>query len=72
MDKVFQPLTDYLISIGLNPLLFAFIGFLILIIICRDNFKNWNKQSKDQKRTLILYVIAALFIGLLYLFVDFD
>lgn len=72
MDKVFQPLTDFLIRIGLNPLLFAFIGFIILIIICRNNYKNWNKQSKDQKLTLILYVIFALFIGLLYLLVDFE
>ena len=60
MSKLLEPFTNFLRSIGIDPLLFAIIGMLIIIFISKGDYKNWKEQSKRRKEVLVLTIMAVL------------
>ena len=68
MSELLRPFTQFLKELGINPLVFAVIGMVIIIFFARNNYRNWKDQSKNQKQILILY-LASLIVMIFLLFI---
>ena len=71
MSELLKPLTRFLESIGIDPIIFAIVVNLIVIYICRDNYLNWKEQSETQKTTLKLFIIGLCSLILAWFVVEF-
>jgi len=69
MSKLLEPFTNFLRSIGLDPLLFGMFVLLIIIFVSIKDYKNWKKQSKQRKEVLI-WTIAIFLLALIIWIVD--
>lgn len=71
MSELLKPFTHFLERIGINPLIFVLILLLILIFLSRDNYLNWEKQSKNQKHVLIWYILGLLMVIFSWFIIEF-
>jgi hypothetical protein len=60
MSKLLEPFSDFLRSLGVDPLDFAILGMVLLIYFSRKNYKNWSKNEKNQKTILKLYIAGLV------------
>ena len=60
MSKLLEPFTNFLRSIGIDPLLFGMFVLLLFIIYERKDYKNWKEQSRQKKQVLMWTVIIFL------------
>ncbi|MBO6709946.1 MAG: hypothetical protein JJ882_15210 [Balneola sp.] len=60
MSKLLEPFSDFLRSLGVDPLDFAILGMVLLIYFSRKNYKNWSKNEKNQNTILKLYIAGLV------------
>lgn len=71
MSKLLEPFTQFLEKIGINPLFFILIVLLVLIFLSRENYLNWNEQSKSKKQVLIWYVFGLLMVIVSWFIIEY-
>lgn len=60
MSKLLEPFTNFLRSVGIDPLLVVIGGMLLFIIYERKDYKNWKEQSRQRKQVLIWTMVIFL------------
>lgn len=60
MSQLLKPFTQFLESIGIDPIIFGLLAMAILIFSQRDKYRHWKEQTKLQKEFLRSYIIIFL------------
>ena len=73
MSQLLEPFTNFLRSVGIDPLLFAIVGMGFFIYKDRSDFKKWKELSKRKKsihRWTIFSFLLMIFVWIAFKITD--